>query len=151
MVNFSGLQTPPPVHEEQIKSDGYVTLPLIGSVKADGKTPGELQRDMYSLYVPKYYPASSGFTVTVKPKERVFYVGGEVKAPGPKVYLGKTTVTKAIQAAGDFTDFANKRSVKLIRTDGTTITVNCNKAIERPELDPPVFPNDKIHVKRRIF
>ena len=150
-VTFSGVQTPPLPHEEQVKGDGNVTLPLIGSLKADGRTPGELQKDIYNLYVPKFYTVSSGFTVTVKPKERVYYVGGEVKAPGPKVYLGKTTVTKAIQTAGDFTDFANKRSVKLIRANGTTVTVNCNKAITEPELDPPVFPGDKIHVKRRIF
>jgi protein involved in polysaccharide export with SLBB domain len=151
MGAFSGVGTPPLPHEEQVKSDGNVTLPYIGSVRAEGKSPGDLQHDIYARYVPKYYTAGSGFTVTVKPKERVYYVGGEVKAPGPKIYLGKTTVTKAIQTAGDFTDFANKRSVKLIRADGTTLTVNCKKAIERPELDPPVFPGDKIHVKRRLL
>ncbi|HMP81302.1 MAG TPA: polysaccharide biosynthesis/export family protein [Verrucomicrobiota bacterium] len=150
-VTFSGVGTPPQPHEEQVKSDGNVTLPLIGAVKAEGKSPGELQLDIYNRYVPKYYTVSSGFTVTVKPKERVYYVGGEVKMPGPKMYLGKTTVTKAIQTAGDFTDFANKRSVKLTRADGTKLTVNCNKAIGNPALDPPVFPGDQIHVKRRIF
>jgi protein involved in polysaccharide export with SLBB domain len=63
-------------------------------------------------------------------------------------------VSKAIAAAGGFTDFANKRSVKLIRRDGRSQKVNYNKALahpEQPELDPTVFPDDKIHVPRRIF
>jgi polysaccharide biosynthesis/export protein VpsN len=150
-VTFSGVQDPPLKHEEEVKGDGTITITLIGSVKADHKTPGDLQKEIYAAFVPKYYTANSGFNVTVQPKERVFYVGGEVKIEGPKVYLGKTTLTKAIQAAGGFTDYANKRSVKLIRADGTTSTVNWNKANDNPTLDPSIFPGDKIHVKRRIF
>src|SRR5678815_4466249 len=55
IVSFSGLDTvTPPAHQERIKDDGTITLPLIGAVKAKDKTPGELQKEIRTLYVPKY-------------------------------------------------------------------------------------------------
>lgn len=149
-VTFSGIEPISP-HEERIKDDGNITLSMIGSVKAVGRTPGELQKELYDLYVPKFYKPNSGFNVTVQAPERVYYVGGEVRKSGPVLYIGETTVTKAIQAAGDFTDFAKKSKVTLTRADGTSIKVNCNKAIKDPRFDPPVFPGDKIYVPRRIL
>jgi len=137
-------------HEERIKDDGTITLPLIGPVKAVGKSPGELQKEIQELYVPKYYQPGR-LTITVKSQERAYYVGGEVRNPNRYIYSGAITVTKAIQTAGDFTDFANKKKVRLTRADGKTITVNCKKAQEDSTLDPPVFPGDKVHVPRRLW
>lgn len=138
------------LHEERIKDDGTITLHLIGPVKAVGKTPGELQKEIQELYVPKYYQPGR-LTVTVKSQERAYYVGGEVRNPNRYVYSGAITVTKAIQTAGDFTDFASKKKVRLTRADGKTLTINCKKAQDDPTLDPPVFPGDKIVVPRRLW
>ena len=149
-VNFSGLPQSEPIapHVEQIKEDGNITLPLVGAVKAVGKTPGELQKAIQDLYVPKFYIRA---TITVKSTALVYYVGGEVRNPGRQEYLGETTVTKSIQSAGDFTDFSNRKKVKLTRAYGKTITVNCLKALTDPSKDPQVFPGDKITVPRRIW
>ncbi len=131
-----------------IADDGTISLPLIGKIQAAGKTPGELQDEITRLYVPSYY---MGLAITVTSPSRVFYVGGEVMHPGPEPYFGETTVTKAIQAAGDFTQFSS-HTVWLTRgSDGTRIEVNVNKALRDPTQDPPVFPGDQIHVPRRIF
>jgi polysaccharide export outer membrane protein len=137
-----------PPHQEPIKEDGTITLDYIGPVKAAGKTPGELQNEIHDLYVPKYFVR---LTVTVSSQDRVYYVGGEVVKPGVFQYLGETTVTKAIQAAGDFTDFANRSKVWLIRANGQRIKINCTKALENPSLDLPVYPGDQIQVPRRII
>jgi polysaccharide export outer membrane protein len=147
-VSFSGTADPIPDHVEPIKEDGTITLPYVSAVRAVGRTAGELQNDIYNLYVPKYYVR---LTVTVSSPQRVFYVGGEVKQPGRELYVGQTTVTKAIQAAGDFTDFANQKKVWLIRNNGERIKVNCVKALQDPSLDPPVYPGDQIQVPRRLF
>jgi polysaccharide biosynthesis/export protein VpsN len=130
-----------------IAEDGTITLPLIGKIQASGKTPGELQDDITKLYVPAYYVT---LAVTVTAQYRVYYVGGEVIHPGPEVYNGETTVTKAIQTAGDFTQFANHK-VWLTRKDGTRVKVNVDKALGDPTADLPVFPGDEIHVPRRYF
>jgi polysaccharide export outer membrane protein len=89
--------------------------------------------------------------VTVSTGDRVYYVRGEVKMPGRELYVGETTVTKAIAAAGDFTDFANRSNVLLIRANGQHITVNCKKVLAGKEIDPPVYPGDQIVVKKSIF
>lgn len=147
-ITFSGLVDAIPNHEERIKDDGTITLPLINAVEAAGKTPGDLQKEIHDLYVPRYYVR---LTVTVKSPELVYYVGGEVKSSGRQQYLGYTTVTKAIQSAGYFTDFANPKKVILTRADGKTITVNCAKALQDPKLDLEIFPGDKITVPRSRF
>jgi len=134
-----------PDHEERIKEDGSISLYLVGKVQAAGKTAGELQSQLQRGY-EKFYKNP---VVTVKSFQRYYSVGGEVKRPGAQVYLAETSVTGAIQAAGDFTDFANRRSIRITRADGTTLKVNFNKLLDNPRLDPPIFPGDKIHVPRR--
>jgi protein involved in polysaccharide export with SLBB domain len=131
-----------------ISDDGTISLPLIGRVQAAGKTPGELQDEINSLYVPQYYIR---MTTTVTSPNRVYTVGGEVMRPGPQVYIGGTTVTTAIQAAGDLTQFASHTKVWLTRKDGTRIRVNYDKALEDSTQDPQVFPGDKIEVRRRYL
>jgi len=148
IVDLTGTVDQIPEHSEPIKEDGTITLPYIGAVQAAGKTTGQLQNEILNLYVPKYYVR---LTVTVKSDDRVYYVGGEVKQPGRQLYVGETTVTRAIQSAGDFTDFANRGKVWLVRANGKRIKVNCNKALENPSLDPPVYPGDQIQVPRSFF
>ncbi len=147
-VDFSGTIQPIPENIQTVTENGTITLPYLGAVRAAGLTSGELQNEIHDLYVPKYYVR---LTVTVSSPQRVFYVGGEVKQPGRELYVGQTTVTKAIQSAGDFTDFANQKKVWLIRSNGERIKVNCIKALQDPSLDPPVYPGDQIQVPRRIF
>jgi len=145
-VILSGIQDPPPPHEEQIKEDGTITLPNIDPIKAEGKTLGELQKDIYAKYVPLYYKR---LTVTVSSQMRVYYVQGQVRNPGRQEYLGQTSVLKAIASAQDFTDFADRKKVVLTRADGTRTIVDCYKAAKDSTYDIMVYPGDKIEVPLR--
>ena len=147
-IDFSGPTSPPQAHEEHIKDDGTISLYLVGSIKAAGRSPGQLQKDIQDAYVPRFY---KNLNVTVKGADRFYFVGGEVKQPNRQYYYGPITVTGAIKSAGDFTDFANKRKVKLIRADGSMHTIDTTKAQENPSLDLPVYPGDKIDVPARLF
>ena len=136
-----------PDYVESIKEDGTISPPFITRpIYAVGKTAGELQHEIYTNYVPKYFVR---LTVTVKSGDRVIYLGGEVHNPGRVYYLGDTTVTKAIQSAGGLTDFANHSKVWLTRANShQRIRVNYDKAIENPAKDPPVYPDDQINVDK---
>ena len=148
-IDFSGTTvTDLRSHEENIKEDGTISLEYIGSIKAAGKTPGQLQKEIYTNYVPRFY---RNLNVTVRGSDRFYYVGGEVKVAARQPYLGPITVTGAIKSAGDFTDFANKKNVRLIHANGKIEIINCVKALEDPSLDRPVYPGDNIVVKRRLF
>jgi protein involved in polysaccharide export with SLBB domain len=141
----STLQIPP--HEERIPETGYVTLPEIGTVEAVGKTRVQLQEAVRSKYVPAHYRELS---VTIAPAERFFYVSGDVKKPDRHPYLGKLTLTQAITAAGDFTEFGKKSSILITRTDGTVLRGDYTKALKNPTVyDIKIMPGDKIHVPRR--
>lgn len=132
--------------EQKVKSDGTINLYLIGDVKAAGKTPKELENEIYNKYVPKYFTRA---TVTIRQTGRFFYVDGQVKMASRFQHIGEITVTGAIAAAGGFTDYANKKAIRVIRSDGKVLTVDYNKAIKNPKYDLPVFPGDRIIVPRR--
>src|SRR6266571_6223262 len=147
-VVFSDLPTTPPQLQVQVDENGKITLIENQTFTAVGKTRAQLEKEIRALYVPSIY---TKMTVTISRPERLFYVGGEVKNPGRQTYIGPITVLKAIQSAGDFTDFAQRKRVKLTRLNGKSETINAIKAREDPRLDLPVFPGDTIHVPRRIF
>jgi protein involved in polysaccharide export with SLBB domain len=67
------------------------------------------------------------------------------------MYNGSITVSKAITAAGDFTDFANHSNVWLIRANGQRYLLNMDDILSGEAPDPPVYPGDQIVVGRRIF
>lgn len=138
-------------NEDSIKEDGTITLPLIGKVTAVGKTSGELQNEIWTNYVPKYYVH---LTVYVKSpaNDRVYYVGGQVNShQGVYPYMGLTTVSKAIQAAGDFNDFASHTVTLTRSTSGERINVNVDNVRAGKDVDPPVYPGDSINVPKSIF
>jgi len=149
VVSFSGGPDPISDHVEGVKEDGYITRDLIGKIYALGKTTGELQNEIQTNYVPKFYRR---LTVTVKsPTDRVYYVGGQVSHPGVQSYLGDTTVSKAIQAAGDFTDFASHTVTLTRANNGGRVQVNVDKVLAGKEVDPTVYPGDQIDVQRSLF
>jgi protein involved in polysaccharide export with SLBB domain len=145
---------PPPIqgleHRDRVKDDGNIQLPLIGSIKVVGRHSGDVEREIQRLYIDKGYYRR--ITVTIRVEERYYSVGGEVRNPGPKNYVGEVSVLRAIQSAGDFTDFADKTSVKVIRATGSNEVFNANKALKDPaHFDRKICPGDTIHVGRRVF
>lgn len=147
-INFNSGDTQPlPAHQEAIKDDGRITPPYIGSIVASNKSPGALQAELQKLYNVLY----KNMTVTVTSRERYYYVSGEVKNPGPKLYLGDTDILKAISSASDFTEFARKTQVRINRANGKTETIDYNKAIVDPKQNVAIYPGDKIFVPRRLF
>jgi protein involved in polysaccharide export with SLBB domain len=149
-IIFTDTPVTIPNFDEKIREDGTIKLTLDKTFKAAGKTPGDLEKEIRACYVPNYYKY---MTVTVKQQAdtRWYYVNGEVKVPARQMYAGRITVLKAIASVGGFTDFANKKKVRLTRVDGRTQVVNCIKALDNPSLDPEVYPGDTIHVLRRLW
>jgi polysaccharide export outer membrane protein len=148
-ITLTGVPDELVPQEKPIKEDGTITLQDVGRVQAAGKTAGELEDLIHSLYVPAIY---KHLNVTVKTtNDRVYYVRGEVRTPNREVYVGQITVTKAITSAGDFTDFANHKDVMLIRANGQHFKLNADAILNGEAPDPPVYPGDQIVVGRRLF
>jgi protein involved in polysaccharide export with SLBB domain len=142
--------TPPPgvpPHEVTVSSDGMISLPFNQNIKAAGKPKLQLQQEIRAIYVPAYFKQMS---VTIRTEDRFFTVGGEVRNPSRQLYIGTMTVLKAIAAVGGFTEFADKRRVDIIRSNGQKEKIDAIKAQENPQqFDTPIYPGDQIYVHRR--
>jgi polysaccharide biosynthesis/export protein VpsN len=142
--------TPPPglpQHQVSVSSDGMISLPFNQSIKAAGKPKLQLQQEIRSIYVPAYFKQMS---VTIQTEDRFFTVGGEVRNPSRQLFVGTMSVLKAIAAVGGFTEFADKRRVDIIRSNGQKEKIDAIKAQENPQsLDVPIYPGDQIYVHRR--
>ena len=148
MVTITYSDVPPPGIPEQkvrVKDDGTISLPQNLSVLAAGKKTGVVEKEIVEL-LRKFYNQVS---VSIKNEDRFYSVGGEVRTPGRQLYLGETTVVRAIQSCGDFTDFARRTKVRIHRANGQLETVDCDKAIRNPKYDVPICPGDAIVVPRR--
>jgi polysaccharide export outer membrane protein len=132
--------------EYRVKDDGSISLPLIGSIQVAGRKPKEVETEIVERYVPKYYKHLSA---NVQYPDRFFYVGGQVRTPNKFPYTGVITVLKAIDSAGGFTDYADKKKVTISRANGSVEIIDCKAALKRPALDKKVYPNDKIEVPMR--
>jgi polysaccharide biosynthesis/export protein len=149
-LNFSSSsgEMPLQTHQEAIKDDGRISPPIIGSVIAAGKSPGELQFELQTNY-NRFY---RNMTVTVTSPQRYYHVLGEVRSSGAKLYLGETDIVKAISDAGDFTEYARKNKIRLKRPNGKTEIIDYRRAVEGDSnYKVPVYPGDTIVVPRRLL
>jgi polysaccharide biosynthesis/export protein len=102
----------------QSRPDGKITLPLVGDVPAAGRTPMELRDAIGSALKP--FMENPVVTVIVTeatpPPVAVVYVTGEVNKPGAlTLTAGPMSVLQALAMAGGFTDFADKKDIRILR------------------------------------
>ena len=148
-ISFSGLSTVPLPFTCRIREDGTITPPYLNmQIKAAGKTIGALEQELEKEYVPKIYRT---INVTIRTAERFYFVGGEVRQPSRQPYIGRITVSQAIQSAGDFTDFADQRKVRVFRSNNKVQIVDCKAALEDPSKDLLIYPGDRIVVDSKLF
>ena len=97
-----------------VRSDGKISLPLVGEVQATGQTPLKLEQDIASRL--KNYIAEPEVTVIVQQiNSQKFNILGQVNRPGSYVINNSATVLDAIAIAGGFRDFAKKKSIYVLR------------------------------------
>jgi protein involved in polysaccharide export with SLBB domain len=126
-----------------VDPSGSVTVPLAGSVRAAGRTKGELQRAIAAKYKSDYLqdPKVTVDIVTFRP----FYLMGEVEHPGEFAYRGDLNVLSAVTMAGGLT-YRASRSTVLIKHPGDPMW-------KEYALLPSVMvgPGDLIRVPERYF
>lgn len=102
----------------QIRPDGKITLPLIGDIQADGRTPLQL-RDSIATQLKTYMTNPVVTVIVMETKPAVAYVTGEVNHPGAvALEADQLTVLQALALAGGLKDFANAKNIRIIRKTG---------------------------------
>ena len=99
-----------------VRTDGKISLPLVGELQAAGRTPLQLEGDITERL--RSFITSPEVSVLVQEvNSRKFNILGEVAKPGSYSLGSATTVMDAIAAAGGFRDFAKKAGVYVLRKD----------------------------------
>lgn len=110
-----------------VRSDGRISLPLVGEVKAAGDTPLKLEQDLAARL--KNYIDEPEVTVIVQQiNSQKFNILGQVNHPGSFPLANAATVLDAIALAGGFRDFAKQKSIYVLRAnaDGTELRIPFN-------------------------
>ena len=99
-----------------VRSDGRISMNLIGEVVANGKTPGKLSKEIEELLKAKEILKRPQVNVQVTAiNSKKYSINGEVSKPGSFPLVVPTTVLEALVNAGGFKDFANKKKIEIIR------------------------------------
>jgi polysaccharide export outer membrane protein len=100
-----------------VRSDGKISLPLVGEVQATGQTPLKLEQEIAAKL--KNYISEPEVTVIVQQiNSQKFNILGQVNKPGSYLITNSATVLDAIAMAGGFRDFAKQKSIYILRQNG---------------------------------
>jgi polysaccharide biosynthesis/export protein len=116
----------------QVRPDGKITMPLIGDVPAEGRTSTEL-RDALVTALKEYNTNPVVTVIVVETVPPVFYVMGEVNAPGTFPIKGRVSAVQALAMAGGFKDFAKTKDISVLRKTNTgqqTLKFNYKDALK---------------------
>jgi protein involved in polysaccharide export with SLBB domain len=122
---------------------GNIAIPLIGSVRARGRTTVDLERSIASK-LGREFVKDPQVTVDVA-QNRPFFILGEVRLPGQYPFVSGMTVEQAVAIGGGYTERASHRSYRITRKLGPLVD-----QIEAPA-DYTLCPGDTVYVFERFF
>ncbi len=116
----------------QVRSDGNITVPFVKELHVEGMTPSEVE----SLVTQRLarFLRNPEVSVLVRETNRdKVYVVGAVRREGSIPLRSVMTVIQALAEAGGVNDFAKKKRIYILRTEGqrqTRIPFNYEAAIK---------------------
>jgi protein involved in polysaccharide export with SLBB domain len=138
----------PASFDQKIPASGTIKLLHNQSFSVNGRLAADVQDEIRDRYVPDYYER---MLVLVRANNQFFYIRGQVSRDARYPHSSGLTILKAVATAGGFTPFARTKRVEVIRADGTTFKVDCERAKRDRSLDVPIYPGDQINVPRRLY
>jgi polysaccharide export outer membrane protein len=109
----------PSLSSEQfsVRPDGFVSIPVIGEIRASKKTIVELQASI-AKGLSRYLKDQPTVVVSVLASNgNLVYVLGKVGRPGAFPINGPMDVTQALAFAGGLNSFAAENKIKVLRRD----------------------------------
>jgi polysaccharide export outer membrane protein len=144
--------------EMQVDASGRISMPLVGTIDARGKTASELARDIEDALRGSYV-RNPEVTVNIRSSvSQVVTIDGQVVEPGLYPVTNQMTLLRAVASARGLSEFARENDVVILRTVGGRRMAGLYdvEAIRRGMYDdPPVYANDVVIVgdspERRMF
>jgi protein involved in polysaccharide export with SLBB domain len=150
LLDISFWESPDMDQQLRVGSDGNITLPVIGAIRAEGLTTEELsqaiirQMELYNKLINQ---------IRIKVLEygqNIVHVTGQVTSPGKYSFEEIPNLWDIILEAGGPLEAAQLDELVIVRNreDGKIITANVALALKRGEVNtlPLIYPGDAIHV-----
>jgi polysaccharide export outer membrane protein len=137
-----------------VRPDGTITVPLVGDVRAAGRTPGQVRAELTQRLGTFIKDDSAVVTVAVTAINSYrFTVSGNVERPGTYNSSHYVTVSEAMALAGGPNRYAAPEDTVVIRTDGQLgasrripIDFPAMLSGKRPEQNLALLPGDVVYV-----
>lgn len=97
-----------------VRPDGKITVPLIKDVQAAGLTPERLG-DQLTQALGEYFTKPEITVTVIQVNSKKFFITGEVNRGGQYPLATPITIFDALNGAGGFRDFANKKNITIVR------------------------------------
>lgn len=108
--------------------DGQISLPLVGSVRAAGRSLADVQADLASRLAPNFATTPTVFVTlnalaertpgtAAAPRMMDVYILGAANTPGKVEVKPGATLLQALAQAGGLSPFAAKKRIQLRRVD----------------------------------
>ena len=133
----------------QVRSDGKISLPLLGEVQATGQTPLQLEQDL-TVRLRNYITKPEVTVMVEQVNSKKFNILGQVAKPGSYSLALAPTVVDAIALAGGPRDFAKQKSIYILRQNPgggqARITFNYKDFLKGKNQNIKLEPHDTVVV-----
>ncbi len=102
--------------EAVVRPDGMISFPLVGDVKAEGRSVDELRAELVRRLAP-YLPDPTLTVAVLKINSDKIYVLGRVNRPGEYLVGHPTDVMQALSLAGGLTPYAAENKIRVLRRE----------------------------------
>lgn len=133
----------------RVNSRGMISLPLLGPIRAAGKTVSELEDEITTLLADDYLQEPQVTVYVSAYTSQKITVEGAVNTPGIYPLSGNTSLLQAIVVAGGVSDLANPKGVIIFRViDGKRMAAvfDLNQIRGGNAENPRVYGDDLIVV-----
>jgi polysaccharide biosynthesis/export protein len=116
VVSFTAFNHPEVSGRGGVRTDGNITVPLLGDVLAAGKTPTALAQEIEKQLGAKNLVVGARVTVVLDQVAPIrVSILGEVKAPGLYTLEAGSGLAEALATSGGFSEFAHRDQLYIIR------------------------------------
>jgi polysaccharide export outer membrane protein len=106
-----------------VRPDGYISFPLIGDVRAQGRTVQQLS-DEIKEKIGEYVPDVPVTVILTNLGSTRVFVIGKVNSPGVFMLTQETRMMQLLSMAGGFNPFADEEDIRVLRyVDGDPVYI----------------------------
>jgi polysaccharide biosynthesis/export protein len=135
----------------RVQPDGKIQVQLLGELQGEGKTVGELRRELTERYSREFRNPRVSLSITTFGSLGI-YVTGQVKQPGTVEMVAGLTAVRSIIAAGGLSPNAEVHEAMVLRDlDSDTpavVRLNVGEVLAGLKPDVELRPGDVVYVPK---